>query len=263
MSSEEYLLDNARREAGARFGALAELFDPVTFRHIDALGIEPGWRCWEVGAGGPSVPLWLSDRVGAAGEVVATDVDPRWIEIGDGGGVTVRRHDVAGDYPPGSGFDLVHARLVLVHVPDRDEALRRMAAALRPGGVLLLEDFDSDLQPLACPHATGPQQALANRIRSGFLALLSLRGVDAGYGRTLPARLRAAGLRDVAADAYFPVALAAAAALDAANVRQVRSDLVAHRHAGEDEIDAHLAALADGGLDIAVPPLISAWGRRP
>ena len=65
MSSEEYLLDNARREAGARFGALAELFDTVTFRHISVLGIGPGWRCWEVGAGGPSVPAWLSDRVGA------------------------------------------------------------------------------------------------------------------------------------------------------------------------------------------------------
>jgi hypothetical protein len=89
MSSEEYLLDNARREAGARFGALAELFDTVTFRHIAALGIEPGWRCWEVGAGGPSVPAWLSDRVGRGGEVLATDLDPRWIDAHDGGGVTV------------------------------------------------------------------------------------------------------------------------------------------------------------------------------
>ena len=79
MSSEEYLLDNARREAGARFGALAELFDTVTFRHISMLGIGPGWRCWEVGAGGPSVPAWLSDRVGPDGEVLATDLDPRCI----------------------------------------------------------------------------------------------------------------------------------------------------------------------------------------
>ncbi len=263
MSSEEYLLDNARREAGARFGALAELFDTVTFRHIAVLGIKPGWRCWEVGAGGPSVPAWLSDRVGRHGEVLATDLDPRWIDAHDGGGVTVRQHDVARDDPPTDGFDLVHARLVLVHVPDRDEALRRMAASLRPGGALLIEDFDSDLQPLACPHAPGPEHVLANRIRRGFLALLAQRGADPRYGRTLPARIRTAGLRDVAADAYFPIAMPAAAALDAANVRQVRSDLVAGGHASEDELDVHLAALADGRLDIAVPPLVSAWGRRP
>ncbi|WP_243420650.1 hypothetical protein [Micromonospora globispora] len=65
-----YLLDNQQTEAGTRFGALAALFDPSTFRHIDALGIAGGWRCWEVGAGGPSVPSWLAARVGTAGHVV-------------------------------------------------------------------------------------------------------------------------------------------------------------------------------------------------
>jgi hypothetical protein len=47
-----YLLDNKQAEAGARFDALAALFDPWTFRHIDDLGIGDGWRCREVGAGG-------------------------------------------------------------------------------------------------------------------------------------------------------------------------------------------------------------------
>ncbi|MEU0557599.1 hypothetical protein [Dactylosporangium sp. NPDC006015] len=55
-----YLLDNQQPEAGARFTALEALFDPSTFRHIDALGIRAGWRCWEVGAGGTSVPAWSS-----------------------------------------------------------------------------------------------------------------------------------------------------------------------------------------------------------
>lgn len=67
-----YLLDNRQAEAGERFGALAELFDPVTFRHIDRLGLAPGMRVWEVGAGGPSVPLGLARRVGPGGTVVAT-----------------------------------------------------------------------------------------------------------------------------------------------------------------------------------------------
>ncbi|MEV4011647.1 hypothetical protein AB0J35_14185 [Nonomuraea angiospora] len=49
-----YLLDNARAEAGVRFAALSAIFDAPTFRRIDSFGIEPGWRCWEVGAGGPS-----------------------------------------------------------------------------------------------------------------------------------------------------------------------------------------------------------------
>lgn len=70
-----YLLDNQQSEAGIRFGALSELFDPGTFRHIDQLGIAAGMRCWEVGAGGPSVPLGLAGRVGPAGTVMAADID--------------------------------------------------------------------------------------------------------------------------------------------------------------------------------------------
>lgn len=260
-SPGQYLLDNAEQQAGSRFGALSALFDPVTHRHVGALGIREGWRCWEVGAGGPSVPGWLHDQVGPDGFVLATDIDPTWLGDPDRPRIEVRRHDVARDDPPEGGFDLIHARLVLVHIPERQEALRRMAAALRPGGHLLIEDFDIDLQPLACPHATRPEHDLANRIREGFLDLLVQRGVDRRYGRTLPVALREVGLEDVGADAYFPVADPAAAALDAANVQQVRDGLVAQGHASGEEIERHLAALA-GGLDICVPPLVSAWGRR-
>lgn len=56
--TDGYLLDNQQSEAGRRFDALSTLFDPTTFRHIEDLGIGPGWRCWEVGAGGTSVISW-------------------------------------------------------------------------------------------------------------------------------------------------------------------------------------------------------------
>ncbi len=149
MTTAGYLLDNRAPDAAQRFGALSAIFDPVTARHIDALGIGLGARCWEVGAGGPSVPRLLAERVGPGGHVLATDIDVG--RMGDvPPGVEVCRHDVARDALPGGGFDLVHARLVLVHVPDRDEALRRMVTALRPGAWLLVEDFDVALQPLAC-----------------------------------------------------------------------------------------------------------------
>jgi SAM-dependent methyltransferase len=76
-------------------------------------------------------------------------------------GYTVRCHDVGVDPPPGDGFDLVHARLVLVHVPQRAAALAAMISALRPGGWLLVEEADPTMQPLACPDESGPAQRLA------------------------------------------------------------------------------------------------------
>ncbi|MFF1380604.1 class I SAM-dependent methyltransferase [Streptomyces sp. NPDC058308] len=258
-----YLLDNRQSEAGTRFTALSELFDPVTFRHIDRLGLTAGMRCWEIGAGGPSVPLGLAERVGPTGTVTATDIDVSWTRGIADDVIEVLRHDVAADPPPPGGFDLVHARLVLVHVADRAEALRRMVRALRPGGWLLLEDADPGLQPLLCPDESGPEQQLANRLRTGFRTLMAARGADLAYGRTLPRLLREAGLDDVRADAYFPITSPACVVLEAATVRQIRPLLVAKGLATEEEIDRHLSNVLTGRLDLATAPMISAWGRRP
>lgn len=93
MGADEYLLDNKGTEAGGRFDALSAVFDEVTFGHIDALGIRAGWRCREVGAGGPSVPAGLAARVGETGSVLATDIEVGWLtgQVGAGwrsGGTT-------------------------------------------------------------------------------------------------------------------------------------------------------------------------------
>ena len=200
-----YLLDNRRPEAGERFAALAELFDPWTFRHLDDVGLSEGWRCWEVGAGGLSVPRGLAERVGSSGRVLATDIDVSWIEPAADAVLEVRRHNVVHDPPPAETFDLVHARLVLVHLEDRAAALQVMIGALRPGGWLVLEDADPALQPLACPDERDPAEELANRLRTRIRTLMVERGADLAYGRTLPRLLRESDLLDVSAEAYFPI----------------------------------------------------------
>ena len=261
--NDRYLLDNQQAEAGTRFDALSTLFNPSTFRHISDLGIEPGWRCWEVGAGGPSVPRWLAEQVGPTGRVLATDIDVSWTQEAAGSAVEVRRHDVARDEPPQETFDLVHARLVLVHVADRARALQSMIKVLRPGGWLFLEDADPALQPLICPDEYGPEQQLANKLRRGFRELLAQRGADLSYGRKLPRLLREAGLIGVEADAFFPLTSPACNLLEAATVNQVREGLIAQGYATAEEIERHLANIATGRLDLATSPMISAWGRHP
>jgi SAM-dependent methyltransferase len=264
VSSEAgYLLDNEQSAAGRRLDALSSLFDASTFRHIQDLGLRAGWRCWEVGAGGPSVAGWLGEQVGPQGYVLATDLDVSWMTASTASVFEARRHDVGLDSPPADVFDLVHARLVLVHVPQRGRALAAMVSVLRPGGWLLVEDADPALQPLICLDELGPAQELANRLRRGFRALMAERGADLGYGRTLPNALRATGLVNVQADAYFPITSPACAALETATVEQIRGRLVEHQLATDAEIDAHLANVANGVLDLATSPMISAWAQKP
>lgn len=123
---------------------LAALFDATTFRHLDRLGIAAGWRCWEVGAGAATVPTWLAQRVGPEGHVLATDIDMTFLQSSGEVPYEVRRHDIGADPAPPGAFDLVHARLLLEHIPSRDAALHTMTQALRPGGWLLIESADPE-----------------------------------------------------------------------------------------------------------------------
>ncbi len=268
-ASGRYLLDNQRAEAGERFVAMGELFDATTFHTLEATGVGSGWRCWDVGAGAPGVGIWLADRVGTSGRVLVTDLDTTW--LGDGawpGGrppstVTVARHDVIEDPLPEGPFDLIHARLLLVHLPRRAEVAVGLANLLAPGGWLVIEDADPHMQSLACVDEYGPDQVLANRVRDGFRALLARRGADLAFGRTLPRLLRSSGLVDVTATAYFPVTSPTSAALERATVAHTRADLVSEGLVSDEEIDRHLANLASGGLDVSTAPMVSARGRRP
>jgi SAM-dependent methyltransferase len=244
------------------FDTLAALFDPATFYRITQLGIGPGWRCWEVGAGGGTVAAWLAERVGDTGRVVATDVDVSALASSRGVNVEVLRHDVGAEEAPGSGFDLVHARLVLEHVYDFAAGLAAMAGALRPGGWLLAESADPLLQPLACPDESGAAHALANKLRRASWGVETHSG-QKRFGRMLPRLLRAAGLGDVQAEVRFP--------LGGPDTIRLQRTLIARRgdwltDAGlitREEIDQHLADLAAGGMDLTAFPLVSAWGRKP
>ena len=263
--ADRYLFDNNARQAGDRFGALGSLFDPVTFRHLDDLGIGPGQRCWEVGAGGGSVVRWMADRVGPSGFVWATDLDVQWLETDlQHPNVQISRHDVVRDELLDDRFDAVHERLVLIHVPETLAAIERMVSALRPGGWLLVEDFDSEIGDGGFVDASSDVASLSRSIALAMRTLLNMRGADTALGSKLPHLLRAAGLTDVRADAYKAIECGdATRELIRANLVQVRDQLVEHGLVTPDDLARYIERLQDPSLRLTSPTLVSAWGRRP
>jgi hypothetical protein len=138
-----------------------------------------------------------------------------------------------------------------------------MISALKPGGWLVIEDADPALQPLSCIDAYGPEQELANKIRQGFRTLLSSRGADLSFGRKLPRMFRQAQMADVAAEAYFPIALPECKPLEIATIKMIRGDLLDNGIATDKEIERRLENVQSGVLDLSQPPMISVRGRKP
>ena len=186
-----------RREAeDERLSLLEEIFDPLS-RQRRAL-VEPGWRCLEVGAGRGSMAVWLAQRVGVTGRVVATDVDTTYLNRLDLPNLEVRRHDILSDsldtLDPGS-FDLVCARLLLFWLAGKQEvAIRRMVECLRPGGWLIDEDGDWGMvAPIDPSHS---HYALYHRVWKNGEWWMS-RGYDPTFGRKLPVLFERCGLVNI------------------------------------------------------------------
>jgi 2-polyprenyl-3-methyl-5-hydroxy-6-metoxy-1,4-benzoquinol methylase len=122
----------------AQLGVLWRCEGDEVFRAIGpavpSLGLTSGWQCLELGAGAGSIACWLAARVGPSGQVVATDIDPRFLQDLKLPNLEVRRHDIRTDALEREAYDLVHCRNLLVHLPDPEQMARRMVAALRPGG---------------------------------------------------------------------------------------------------------------------------------
>lgn len=141
--TKRYEYDHAWEMERARLAGLESALDPGTRDHLTRLGLGPGTRCLEVGAGGGSVAFWLAERVAPGGLVVATDLETDFLESAapDYPTLKVLTHDITAEDPP-TGFDFVHARWLVEWLPDKHLALGRMVSALRPGGTLLIEEPD-------------------------------------------------------------------------------------------------------------------------
>jgi len=152
-----YAFGDAARQSAERFRVLESCYDPASRAGLAGTGVGPGWCCLEVGAGGGSIARWLCDTVGPTGSVVATDIDPGRIDPALSGraNLSVLRHDVVRDRLPGDRFDLIHARLVLLHLPRRRDVLARLATALAPGGWLVLDEFDCEWTPVLAADEPG------------------------------------------------------------------------------------------------------------
>ncbi len=246
----------------ARLHLLQERYDARTFRRLTALGSLAGAVCLEVGAGAGSVARWLAARTGPSGLVVATDADPRFLAGTAAAGVEVRRHDVLADRLEPARYDLVHCRALLCHLPDPARAVGVMAAAVRPGGWLLVEDADYCSLVAADPaHPRAPRFDAAVGKLLAFIA--AGRAFDPFFGRRLPSLVASAGLADAGHEAIacHRQGGGSAAEVLARSLERTRDRTLRHGAVGPGEFAAVLSALRDPSFDFVDALSVAAWGQ--
>ena len=188
-----YTFDNDDPAAAERLDLLSAVLDGFTNSRLSSLGELTGRRCLELGAGNGSIAGWLADQVGPSGRVVATDINTR--HIPSDRGYSVVRHDLTHDPLPDGPWDLIHARLVLRHLPGRHNILRRLAAALAPGGALAIEEWDDYREGLVLA-APEPEAATLFHAYVTTVAqlLLDARAIDRKWPWQMHAAMANAGL---------------------------------------------------------------------
>lgn len=186
-----YTFANADEQGRTQLQILADILDEHTTTVLLRANITEGWRCLDVGPGRGTITTWMAEQVGSSGHVTALDLDPRHVTGGDN--ITIQQGDVRTVDLPGQ-LDLIHVRLVLLHLAERDAVLDRLVAALKPGGVLVVSDWDATDRNMLL-HAATPEAAEAfNAFQDGLLAALEANGADIGWARRVPVAMRAAGL---------------------------------------------------------------------
>jgi SAM-dependent methyltransferase len=261
-----YAIASGRRDR-TRLELLADIFQPHTARLLDAVGMQPGWRCLDAGCGAGPVTFELARRVGPAGHVTGVDLAEEILEVArteakEQGldNVDFRSGDARS--PAGGPYDLIHARFLLSHLDDPAGAAAGLARALAPGGVLVV--VDTDFAHNACPPVA---PALARGVEV-YRETLRRRGGDADLGGRLPELLRRAGLERVRVDIAQTVLFEGEAKLlYPLTIENMTESIVGEGVAGAAEVAglvAELTRLAEDpdGL-VALPYCVQAWGYAP
>jgi SAM-dependent methyltransferase len=246
MTGGAYVFQGTAREAELeRLRALERAFDAGTRRWLLRTGVGPGWRCLEVGAGAGSIARWLSEVVGTVGQVVALDLDARFLsDINVAApNLEIVEADIRTAHVAPGAFDLVHARFLLIHLADWAAALEAMIRCVKPGGWLVVEepDFSS-----ARVYAGDAQlRAAFENVGRAVEAMFARRGMDHAFGARIPALLQdletARGFREICVENDLPVDRGGGpiATMMGMSTRQLRDKYVATGHAAPDDIERY------------------------
>ena len=262
---ESYVLRGGQAGA-ARLRLINRVKWPTTERLLGTAGLRAGMRVLDLGCGGGAVTLKMAALVGSEGEVVGIDLDPSILRLAqqeaDGSKLPVTfRHMEAEELNEEASYDFAYARYLMSHLRHPERALESMVRALRPGGLLAVEDV------FFPGHICYPPNAAFDRYLELYQAVVRAKGADPAIGPRLMGMALDAGLSDVQVELVVPTFREGEGKRVAqVTIEHIREALLGAELATSIEVDtivADLQAFADDERTLmSIAPTFQVWGRK-
>lgn len=255
------------REGYDRLRVLAAARRASTLELFQLAGLRPGMRCVDLGCGSGDVTLDMAALAGAAGRVAGIDADQAKLELAR---QTARERGLAnvvfevadvGHWTGPGGYDFVYCRFLLQHLARPADLLHRMWDAVRPGGVLAVED--ADLEGLFCD----PDNAGFSFYQRMYVEVLARNGGDPTCARRLARYFRETGIPAPEVRLLQEVnASGDAKAMPLLTLEAIADSIVSSGLATADEVTAAAQSLraftTDPDTLISDPRIFQVWARR-
>jgi len=254
-------------EGKRRLELLGRIMWPTTFQLLKRTGIRKGMACLDLGCGGGDVTLGLARLVGSGGRAVGIDMDSFKLDAARQeaqrqqlGNVAFQQANIY-EWSAELTYDRIYARFLITHLPDCVAALSTMRRALRPGGVLIIEDIDF----------TGsfcyPPCSAYNRYVELYRQVVRCRKGDADIGPKLHGLLRDAGLQSVHMSLVHPFHVdQEEKQLSLSTLVNIAGAVLSESLAQPSELEKIIAELQEFTDDpttvLGLPRVFQAWGSR-
>ena len=235
---------------------------------LDHVRVAEGSTAIDLGCGPSGIIELLAARVGPTGRVVGLDFNPDNVALAREfvrerglANVEVVQGDARHTGLPASSFDLVHARTLLINIPEPEGVVAEMVRLARPGGWVAASE--PDIPMTICYPSLDAWERMAHLFRQS----INSDGADEAIGRRLPELFRNAGLVDVGVEATIQVYPHGHSrrAVRADLLRTVRGKIVARGMTDEaelDDIDRKVRAHLDDPRTLVAHTFFMAWGRK-
>src|SRR5688500_7888942 len=232
---------------------------PYTEPFLQKAGLKAGMKCLDVGCGNGEITKRIAAIIGPEGQITGIDIDPSVIaiaqEVNDGmDNVNYKVVDIEKEEIEASSFDFIFCRIIISHLQTPEVVLQKLRDALRPGGILAIEDVDFQ------GHFCYPPSHAFNIYVHWYEQVSIQKGANHFIVNLLLAMITDLGMKEVDMNVVLPTFHKGDGKLmGILTLKSIRNTIISAGLASEKEVDAtihELQAYTDDKMSIISLPRI-------